>query len=115
MIKKKSSQSIEVRKNMRQGEGEITIRHYLNKEEINAKCRLCAELTIPAGSSIGLHEHIQEDEIFIIQQGKGIVLDQGKEAEVEAGDVILTGKGAAHTIRNIGEVNLVITAIIMQY
>jgi mannose-6-phosphate isomerase-like protein (cupin superfamily) len=115
MIKKKSAKSVETRKNMREGTGEITIRHYLNKEEINAKCRLCAQLIIPAGASIGLHEHGQEDEIFIIQQGKGIVLDEGKENEVEAGDAIITGRGTSHSIKNTGTKDLVVTAIIMQY
>jgi mannose-6-phosphate isomerase-like protein (cupin superfamily) len=115
MIKKKSSQAVEARKNMRAGSGEITIRHYLNKEEIKAKCRLCAQLIIPPGSSIGLHEHTQEDEVFIIQEGKGITLDEGRETEVEKGDTIITGAGASHAIRNTGATDLVITAIIMQY
>lgn len=115
MIKKKSAQTLEVRKNMRAGMGEVTIRHYLQKEEINARCRLCAELIIPPGASIGLHEHTQEDEVFIIQQGNAIVLDDGKEVEVEAGDAILTANAASHTIRNSGNNNLVVTAIIMQY
>lgn len=115
MIKKNFARIAEVRKNMRGGSGEVTIRHYLQKEEINARCRLCAELIIPPGASIGLHEHIQEDEVFIIQRGKGVVFDEGKEVEVEAGDAILTGKSASHSIKNTGDENLVITAIIMPY
>lgn len=115
MIKKKSSQNVEARKKMRAGAGEITIRHYLNKEEINAKCRLCAQLTIPPGAGIGLHEHSGEDEVFIIHEGKGIVLDEDKETEVDAGDAIITGKGSSHSIRNAGTKDLVVTAIIMQY
>lgn len=115
MLKKKDAQIIEVRKNMRSGSGEVTIRHYLNKEEINARCRLCAQLVIPPGAGIGLHEHLEEDEVFIIQQGKGMVLDDGKETEVESGDAILTGKGQSHAIRNTANIDLIVTAIIMQY
>lgn len=115
MIKKKSQQTTEVRKNMRGGPGEVTIRHYLNKEEFNAPCRLCSELILPPGSGIGLHEHTHEDEIYIIQQGRGLLLDNGRESEVEAGDCILTGKGATHSIKNIGHQNLLITAVIIQY
>jgi len=115
MIKKRVEQTIEVRKNMRGGSGEVTIRHYFNKEEINAPCRFCVQLTLTPGTGIGLHEHIDEDEIFIIQHGKGAVIDNGKEVEVEAGDSILTGKGASHSIRNIGDTDLLITAVIIQY
>lgn len=115
MIKKKKDQTIEVRENMRGGKGAISIRHYLRKEEIHAKCRLCAQLTVPAGSSIGLHPHENEDEIFMIQQGKGLVNDAGIESEVKAGDVIITGQGSSHAIQNTGDQDLVITAVIMQY
>ena len=115
MIKRKSEQETEVRKNMRGGGGEVTIRHYFKKDEINAASRLCAELRIPPGAGIGEHEHVQEDEVFIIQQGRGIVTDAGEEVEVSAGDAILTGKGASHAIRNSGDTELIVTAIIMQY
>lgn len=115
MIKKRLEQANEVRKNMRGGPGEVKIRHHLNKEEINARCRLCAELILAPGAGIGEHQHIDEDEIFIIQKGRGVVVDGGKEFEISAGDSILTGKGASHSIKNTGNKDLVITAIIMQY
>lgn len=115
MIKKSSEQTTEVRKNMRGGPGQVKIRHHFKKDEINAPCRLCARLELGPGAGIGLHQHIDEDEIFIIQQGRGIVIDEGKEVEVEAGDSILTGKGASHSIKNIGEGELLITAVIIQY
>lgn len=115
MIKKSAQQNVEIRKNMREGEGSVAIKHHLKKDEINAPCRLCAQLTLLPGSSIGLHEHAQEDEIFIIQKGSGIVDDDGQEAKVTAGDVILTGRGAKHAIKNIGDSDLVITALILPY
>lgn len=115
MIKKSFEQECEVRENMRGGTGKVTIRHYFKKDEITASCRLCAQLKLIPGASIGLHEHSSEDEIFIIQQGKAIVFDDGKEIEVEAGDAILTGRGASHSIRNIGKDDLLITAIIIEY
>jgi mannose-6-phosphate isomerase-like protein (cupin superfamily) len=115
MIKKSAEQITEVRKNMRAGPGEVTIRHYFKKEEMAARCRLCAQLVLAPGSGIGLHEHAEEDEVFIIQQGKAVVCEGGKEVEVETGDAILTGKGAAHSIRNAGNNDLLITAVIIQY
>lgn len=115
MIKKRDEQQTEIRKNMRGGPGEISIRHYFRKDEVNAPCRLCAQLLLAPGAGIGLHEHINEDEIFIIHQGKGVVVDGGREIEVEVGDAILTGKGASHSIQNIGGIDLLITAVIIQY
>jgi mannose-6-phosphate isomerase-like protein (cupin superfamily) len=72
-------------------------------------------MTIPPGSGIGEHQHTDEDEIYIVQQGKGTINDSGKEIEVNAGDAVLTGKGASHSVLNTGKADLVITAIIIQY
>lgn len=115
MIKRDKERQPEVREGMRGGPGKVTIRHYFKQDEISAGCRLCAELILPPGAGIGLHEHKGEDEVYIIQQGKGILVDNDKEEEVKAGDAVLTGKGAAHAIRNIGDEDLVITAVIMLY
>lgn len=115
MIKKKSQQDVEIRKAMRGGAGEVTVRHHLKPEEITARTRLCAELTLPPGASIGVHDHADEDEIYIIQKGRGVMTDGGKEFTVEAGDAILTGQGASHSIRNSGAEDLVVTAVIIKY
>jgi len=115
MIKKKNAQEIENRENMRGGTGKVTIRHYLKPDEIKARTRLCAELILPSGTSIGPHAHVGEDEIYIIQKGQGLMIDDGKEFSVTAGDAILTGQGASHSIKNTGEEDLVVTAVIIKY
>ena len=115
MVKRELEQATEVRENMRGGQGEVTIKHYFRKDEIHAPCRLCAQLKLSPGAGIGLHEHNNEDEIFIVQQGKGVVVDGGQELEVGTGDAILTGNGNSHSIRNMGKDDLLITAVIVQY
>ncbi|MCP4650854.1 MAG: cupin domain-containing protein [PVC group bacterium] len=115
MIKKRLDRESEVRTNMRGGPGEINITHYFKKDEISGPCRLCAELVLAPGAGIGLHEHANEDEMFIIQQGKGVVTDNDKEVEVTVGDCIITGGGSSHSVKNTGNTDLVITAVIVQY
>jgi mannose-6-phosphate isomerase-like protein (cupin superfamily) len=115
MLKKKNHQEIEKREAMRGGAGSVTIRHYLKPEEIKARTRLCAELILPPGAGIGSHDHIDEDEIYIIHKGQGLMTDCDKEFPVEAGDAILTGQGASHSIKNTGAGDLVVTAIIIKY
>ncbi len=115
MIKQKNLQGIEKRDAMRGGAGEVTVRHYFKPEEIKARTRLCAELILPPGASIGTHDHVDEDEIYIIQKGRGMMTDGGKEFPVAAGDAILTGQGASHSIKNAGPEDLVVTAVIIKY
>ena len=55
------------------GEGAIFIKHILNETELNGKCKMFAEVTIPAGCSLGYHVHHNESETFYIVKGEGRV------------------------------------------
>ena len=115
MLKKKNEQTVEKRSAMRGGIGEVTVRHHFKSDEIKARTRLCAELVLAPGASIGTHDHVNEDEVYIIQKGQGSMTDGGKEFQVAAGDAILTGQGASHSIKNTGTEDLVVTAVIIPY
>ena len=115
MIQINPRQEIEARENMRGGTGKVFVRHYLKPEDIHARTRLCAELTLPPGTSIGEHVHADEDEIFLVQKGKGTMTDGGQKITIEPGDAILTGQGSAHSIQNTGTEDLIVTAIIIKY
>ncbi len=115
MIRHPANYKSETRDNMRGGAGSVTIQHYFTKEEFTAHSRLCAKLTLPPGSGIGAHEHVTEDEVYLIIKGTG-VLDDGNTLErVNAGDAVLTGKGESHAIHNDGDEDLEIVAMIMCY
>lgn len=115
MIRKARDLKSEIRNQMRGGKESVTIRHFLSKDEIKAKCRLCSRLILPPGASIGMHKHEMEDEIFIIERGSGILDDGHRQEKVEAGDVILTGNGEEHALINDANEPLELIAIIMCY
>ena len=115
MIKKSNEMVKEVKEQMRGGKGNIEIMHILKQDELKGKARLCAQMTINPGCSIGLHEHVNEEEIYYILKGKGLVDDNGVKQEVCAGDCILTGNGASHSIENTGDEPLVFVAVILLY
>lgn len=115
MIRKASEMKTEARAAMRGGTGTVTIQHFFEKEEITAKSRLCARLTLPPGASIGVHEHSGEDEVYIITRGTGTLCDGKTTATVTTGDAVLTGKGESHAISNTGHTDLEIIAVIMCY
>ena len=115
MIRKAEDQKSESSEGMRDGEGIVTIRHFLNKDDFKAKVRLCAGLTLPPGASIGLHEHTGEDEIYIITRGEGLVNDGRGENTVMEGDAVLTGRGESHSIKNTGSGTLELLAVIILY
>jgi len=104
----------ETREKMRDGNGITTITHLVNCEN-EKNVRLIAEITLAPGASIGEHCHDSETEYYLILSGSGLVNDDGTEVEVKAGDSVITGGGASHSIANTGEVPLVFNAVIVTY
>lgn len=115
MIKRANEMVKEIIEQMRGGKGSVEILHIFKQEELKGKARLCAKITIAPGSSIGLHQHDNEEEIFYVVKGKGMVNDNGTLTEVKAGDAIITGNGASHAVENTGEEPLEMIAVILLY
>ena len=115
MIRKSNDMVKEVRQRMRDGCGSVEITHVFKKEELKGKVRLFAKLVLEQNCSIGFHLHENEEEVFYILSGRGMVEDNGTKYEVEAGDAILTGDGAGHSVSNTGKEPLEIMAVILLY
>lgn len=115
MIRRNGTGKVEVREAMRGGAGSVTIEHLWRPEEITAKTRLFARLTLAPGAGIGFHEHAGEDEVYVILRGSGVVTEDGARTPVTVGDTILTGNGAGHAIEATGDESLVLLAVIMTY
>ncbi len=113
MIRRAGDMLQEFRENMRGGSGKVEILHVFQHHELGGNARLCAKIILQPGCSIGFHTHDQEEEIYYIIRGTGLVNDNGKEAVVKAGDAVLTGDGAGHSIANTGDEPLEIMAIIL--
>jgi mannose-6-phosphate isomerase-like protein (cupin superfamily) len=115
MVRKAEDMVKEIKEQMRGGKGSVEILHAFRQDELKGKCRLCAKITLQPGCSIGLHEHVNEEEIYYIMKGKGRVEDSGSTYEVNGGDAVLTGGGAAHSIENTGDVPLELMAVILLF
>lgn len=116
MIKRKEEFQTEIRKNMRGGDGEVRIEKLWDPEkDLKANNRLFAKLVLEPGSGIGFHNHDDEEEIFVILKGTAEADDNGKKVVLNTGDTIITGDGAGHAIKNIGDDTLEIMAVISRY
>ena len=115
MIRSPAAMRTEQREAMRGGTGTTTIRHLFEPSEFGARTRLCAQLTLPPGASIGPHRHEGEDEVYVILAGTGRLDDGATRTTVQPGDAILTGRGESHAIANAGDTPLVLLAMIVLY
>lgn len=57
---------------------------------------------VPPGASVGLHEHADDEEVYVVLAGSGIITVNGEEAPVRAFDVVVNPPFATHGIRNDG-------------
>ena len=116
MIKRNGNYEQIIKKEMRGGSGEVLIEKYWDPEtELNANNRLFAKLILKPGASIGFHKHENEEEVFVILKGVAEADDNGTVSTLYPGDTILTGNGAGHSIKSIGEDTLEVLAVISCY
>ncbi len=102
------------RKNLFGGKGETQIEPIFTSDEFKASVRFCARVTLSPGSSIGLHQHTGEDELYFIIAGSAVVSDEESKISVTQGDSVLTRSEESHSIENTGSSDLVLIAVIPQ-
>ena len=116
MIKRNGEFEVILKKNMRDGEGEVRIEKLWNEEtELKANNRLFAKLILPPGTSIGFHKHENEEEVFVVLKGQAEMDDNGKKEILNPGDTILTADGAGHSVKSVGDTDLEMMAVISCY
>ncbi len=115
MIKTFNKYRTEIREKMRNGDGRVKIEHFWEpKTELKSNIRMFARLTLEPGASIGFHEHINEEEVFVVVRGTAEADDNGRKMILNAGDTILTGN-SCHAIKNAGDDTLELIAVIATY
>ncbi len=114
MIKRKRDMDTETRELMRGGVGHVTITHLFNPGELQSPTRLCARLVISPGSSIGMHAHDNEEEVFYVISGQCEINDSGDIQELGPGDAVVTG-GASHCVKCTSHHPCELLAIVIKY
>jgi mannose-6-phosphate isomerase-like protein (cupin superfamily) len=113
MIKKFEDFKTELRENMRGGDGTVTVTSFVSAEELNEKGRLFGKITLKPGCGIGFHIHEKDSELFYIIKGTATYDDNGTKTTVSAGNVTLTPAGTGHAIKNEGEEDVELIALIV--
>ena len=113
MIKKSHEIKKDVHKDFRGGKGEIVFHHYMDEQSSKGAGRLFSKSVLPPGSSVGIHKHVGDHEIYFILSGKARVYDNGVTAELGPGDLHHCPDGQEHGIENIGDADLVYIANIL--
>ena len=101
-------------KNQRGGDGEIIKNGLLDKANAGSLFSAMSVLTLPPGSSIGVHVHPDDEEAYVIISGTGVYTSEEGEHPMGPGDIALCFQGEKHGIANTGKTDLIMAGIIAQ-
>lgn len=101
------------RAHARGGEGTIYMTDFLSSEDACGKGRLFSRLLLPPGTSMGMHGHAGEFEVYYFLSGEALVGDGREEIPMHPGDTYLCRDGEEHSLKNAGDTDLELIAVIL--
>ena len=64
------------------------------------------------GQEHALHAHTGTDKVYLVVEGRGEFLLEGREIPMQRGEMLVAPEGVPHGIRNTGERRLLVLAIL---
>ncbi len=86
-----------------EGEGTVDVRIVLQRGDSVMGVSFMHDDTLPPGVTIGEHLHDDSEEVYFVAEGSGVIVMDGEESPIEAGEVSLVSKDHTHGIRNTGD------------
>jgi mannose-6-phosphate isomerase-like protein (cupin superfamily) len=87
-------------KQVRGGAGTCNEAAVFTRAELKTRLLGIGMTTIHAGSSIGVHPHDDNEEVYLVLAGEGVATIDGREVRVSPGDVMVNHPGCSHGLRN---------------
>jgi len=85
------------------GAGSLDLVGVLSHQELAGRqLRFLHDNTLPPGVSIGLHDHLNDEEYYYVVAGKGTMTLDGRRYHVSAGDITAVFPGGRHALENTG-------------
>ena len=64
------------------------------------------------GQQHALHAHAGQDKVYVVVEGEGLFLLEGRDLPMRAGDLLAAPEGVPHGIRNNGSQRLLVMAVL---
>ena len=100
MVKKYPEITHIFNEHMKGGDGTVEVIPSVVQGEYESDANVIARLILKPGCSLGMHEHIGEEEIITVLHGTAEYNDNGESSTVETGDVCICKSGGRHSIAN---------------
>ena len=113
MVRHNEDYKVDVREQMRGGNGTVKIENFVSADEMNNQGRLFGKIILEPGSSIGYHVHETDAEIFYLIKGSSQYTDGDSTVTVNAGDTMVCPTGTGHSIANESDETIELVAVIV--
>lgn len=113
MTRTRKENRLDLRTNLRGGDGTIKMYHLFEENELLGKAKMCTRLVVEPGCGIGSHPHDPEAEIYYVIRGELTMDDNGETRHMYEGDIMITGNGAVHGLKNESDSTAEVFAIIL--
>ena len=88
------------RSNEHGGTGEILFRRLLDSSGVGTAIDFVDYTIVPPGSVIGRHEHVGNEELYFIIEGKPVIRINTNESRLEKGSISVVRNGQSHELIN---------------
>lgn len=95
------------------GKGNVDIYDIADSSIMGEKNRCFLKIVLSQDTSLGLHKHKGESEIYYVLQGRGKYYDNSEEYELYAGESVICRDGDIHGILNTEKEDMVLIALVV--
>ncbi len=96
------------------GAGAVHYRPLLGAHENGVGIRFVHETVVPPGASIGLHAHTDDEELYLVASGSGVMTLDRAERPIGPGACAIVRTGGSHGLRNTGDEDLVLFVVCVE-
>ena len=111
MIKNFLTSNKPLKRDSHGGVGKIDLYEIWDGSDFESKIEFFDRVVVPPKSTIGFHQHGDNEEMYIILKGEGLMKIEEENVIVRGGDMILNPKGGKHGLSNNSESDIDILII----
>lgn len=82
------------------GKGEVWSVKLFDERDFDSGLKFLYYMELPPGTSIGYHPHGNNEEVYVVLEGRGLMTVNGARQEVKPGDVIVNKANWSHGLEN---------------
>jgi len=82
------------------GVGDVALFEVFGRNDFASNCQFVDRQIIPPNSTVGYHKHGNNEELYIILQGSGMMTIDGENFRVKKGDIIKNRPYGEHGLVN---------------